>query len=710
MEDILTYKELLDCKINNGFLYKKIDVKKILKSEKIGDITLGELLSESLFQNCDINQLENVIIENSKFDFVQINKLKNAEFKNCHFDTKVLDGNSSENVSYTNCRFRFCNLDYSKSSIKNIKFINVEQDCCVIEANENIKVENIEEDEKNNHLTLQQNKILFYQKHKESILKALNLTETPNVINGVLLRAYVLGIKDFSLMFQEGEIKTADIKTIPIRKKLFLNGEEQVFNNETIQQLLQNKKLFVKITDKFEIEIYDHINTIHFLDFSKYATRLRNIDIKDSGLLDFIDKSEDELKAEHYSRLEDYILRFKEINKIFNDPLYELQNSLVRILFPNMEFVIIQPRSDFNISYIENSSIYNYMLTGHSVAINNIEGLDNESIKKMYVNERGMKFNFFLIENINPNVNLNNLDKKVIVLKDVVDGDPCNAIYNNQKDDLSSDIRQLTTVKDNLLQQYSEALSDITRKKILLRALSFNEDDSSKLIQKVREIPEIKYAFFMDDKIILKTRDIEYESEEGITFLMGRFTIVIDLLHKDIKITNVFTTYGYECDMQHPHIFHTGVPCYGDLELSVTEMLSQGHIYPLIITLINFLGEVNQEDTAGKMVFKWPIILGKSKKNNVVHVAIMDNEINARDNEDEYGFDDLLDSIESFKNDLYVDEIDADSDFEETHRYNIFDTSTAFYEALNVDIPNDYIEDILEVFRNPKHYIKIEEE
>ena len=89
---------------------------------------------------------------------------------------------------------------------------------------------------------------------------------------------------------------------------------------------------------------------------------------------------------------------------------------------------------------------------------------------------------------------------------------------------------------------------------------------------------------------------------DGAQFLLGRIRILISLERQTIHFKALDQVHPY---WDHPHCMG-GTACFGNVQQTVTQLLSEGQLVSLILILLNFLASANDSDAWGHSICTWP--------------------------------------------------------------------------------------------------------
>jgi len=116
-----------------------------------------------------------------------------------------------------------------------------------------------------------------------------------------------------------------------------------------------------------------------------------------------------------------------------------------------------------------------------------------------------------------------------------------------------------------------------------------------------------------EKKLIVETKNIIIQDEEGNKYLGNKFKIVFNFERYNVRF------YGLDEDLcrksywtnkdPHPHIDGgNGVACLGDAGSMLSISMNEKELYASYIIALNFLQQVNTEDVAGKNIGNWDCI------------------------------------------------------------------------------------------------------
>jgi len=113
----------------------------------------------------------------------------------------------------------------------------------------------------------------------------------------------------------------------------------------------------------------------------------------------------------------------------------------------------------------------------------------------------------------------------------------------------------------------------------------------------------------------IATKFLTYRSvKTGLLHGLGCFLVKVNLLNEEhsIVIKNLsWTRKGYWGDnCQAPHVNVEGHACYGNVQESLIEAQMRFDVVGMGYTLLSFLSSINEDDGAGRGVYRYPIILG----------------------------------------------------------------------------------------------------
>lgn len=96
---------------------------------------------------------------------------------------------------------------------------------------------------------------------------------------------------------------------------------------------------------------------------------------------------------------------------------------------------------------------------------------------------------------------------------------------------------------------------------------------------------------------------------DGEKYNVGCFDVAVNLLTSNVRFANTtqLISGGYQRRMHAPHVFSNGEACFGNISVSVTELISNGELASVVDLLCAFLSSVNTSDAAGKYYDLWPL-------------------------------------------------------------------------------------------------------
>ena len=196
---------------------------------------------------------------------------------------------------------------------------------------------------------------------------------------------------------------------------------------------------------------------------------------------------------------------------------------------------------------------------------------------------------------------------------------------SNFEDDLKRSERDLRTYKERI-----KAISDrIVEKRTQLASMdTLYKGREVKLIGDLNAIvanDNIIDVKLVNDKFVISTNRLDIVSDKGYTHVGGKYDIIINMNNVDVAFTSDNKRKSYWTDNDpHPHVNgRSGEPCLGNLSSTVAELCSQGELYALVLTCIDFLQSANTSDPAGKNVRNWDMI---NEDGEVIDASEYNNE------------------------------------------------------------------------------------
>lgn len=207
-------------------------------------------------------------------------------------------------------------------------------------------------------------------------------------------------------------------------------------------------------------------------------------------------------------------------------------------------------------------------------------------------------------------------------------------ITNIAKEASKFTIIQKKSEYENFCKQLDDIMAKLTNAKCNMKRLSYemellekgevDEDFIHSRVKLLDTHDKIKYVNVnqiensnstYDFDIIAFTNNI-YAKVDGYWYDIGTFYIVIKVrdagssgMSYSLRMYNTkHLMKGYWGYCHAPHVDTRGVPCEGDLTVSISDALSAMDIASAIIICVNFLSSVNTRDAAGKYYERWPLV------------------------------------------------------------------------------------------------------
>lgn len=126
--------------------------------------------------------------------------------------------------------------------------------------------------------------------------------------------------------------------------------------------------------------------------------------------------------------------------------------------------------------------------------------------------------------------------------------------------------------------------------------------------------PKVTSVKITDSKIEIRTETLYcVDPRNDVEHEIGKFKIVIENPFEDdnscVWIHNSsrqVSTENYP-EMHAPHVFENGEPCWGNIEDTVSDLLSKIDLGMLVQIILQFLQNCNVNDSAGVGINKWPV-------------------------------------------------------------------------------------------------------
>lgn len=194
----------------------------------------------------------------------------------------------------------------------------------------------------------------------------------------------------------------------------------------------------------------------------------------------------------------------------------------------------------------------------------------------------------------------------------------CTSGLTDRMSSLASTIRGQQESLDSYMNEISKYAKSIDGSKKELAALKFSvkDADNSKVVAQYKSMlktPKVKKIIVDGQKIEAFTETLYCADPTNNTLIeIGEFKIVIPN-SGGIKWFNLTRKVngGMSRESNAPHVSSTGSACLGNASAMFADLYRQREFEALLHLAINFIEQVNVEDSAGQSVRLWPLVTDK---------------------------------------------------------------------------------------------------
>jgi hypothetical protein len=197
---------------------------------------------------------------------------------------------------------------------------------------------------------------------------------------------------------------------------------------------------------------------------------------------------------------------------------------------------------------------------------------------------------------------LKNLDQDIISELSTIKS------YQKKILESSQSIKEQESIKQSLIRKKATFSEEITN--------GINRLAKHKFIKTVQFDCEKMGEKIQNPDLVITTKFISVRSEfTGLLHALGRFKIEIKFSDEDsdeiIRISNLdWVRKGYWREgVVTPHVSAKGIACFGNVAQAVNELLASYDVFGLGYTLLNYLQEVNEHDSAGRYLYRFPVMI-----------------------------------------------------------------------------------------------------
>lgn len=193
-------------------------------------------------------------------------------------------------------------------------------------------------------------------------------------------------------------------------------------------------------------------------------------------------------------------------------------------------------------------------------------------------------------------------------------------VLKRRKETIANDLTASENNLNDLQQRAMEAASQLVSLRRLNQEMQQTDsgiidvgDIAHPLIDDifVRKSGEIETIYIASKEVFFKPSsnpdNIEYDTDTGISCGHFLISITLEQMSHPVKFFNRdYRVMAYDGQpMNHPHVFQEGDPCLGSFGSSISSAIADGNIESVIDMAFMFLGQANQDDSAGRHWGKW---------------------------------------------------------------------------------------------------------
>ncbi len=189
----------------------------------------------------------------------------------------------------------------------------------------------------------------------------------------------------------------------------------------------------------------------------------------------------------------------------------------------------------------------------------------------------------------------------------------CSRRFEKELASLKDDINEIQrSVIPALQHKLVENIRSLRLKRALLESKLADEEKIrerySKELKKILEIPNV-LDVTVDKNLISVYTETLFVEADGVTYELGQYRIEIHTDTHEIRFFNLTRQVdGFWSASQHPHVNGEGEACFGNIERTMSDLITDYFYSPIIIVALQFLQTVNTEDNAGAQVINWPVV------------------------------------------------------------------------------------------------------
>lgn len=171
----------------------------------------------------------------------------------------------------------------------------------------------------------------------------------------------------------------------------------------------------------------------------------------------------------------------------------------------------------------------------------------------------------------------------------------------------------LSSVNNNIKNQEKALTDNYLQQKSLMNRLAAlelktsNGEDFEKEMKRILRKPKVAGLRFEQDTLVVRTKEIESPRlSDGSIRLFGEY----DLRFRKYYPPEVVNLTRSVMNKPHPHAHQDGRMCWGNVAAGITQLTADNDLLPLIDLILAFLSSVDEKETYGKYVFRWPCKTG----------------------------------------------------------------------------------------------------
>lgn len=184
---------------------------------------------------------------------------------------------------------------------------------------------------------------------------------------------------------------------------------------------------------------------------------------------------------------------------------------------------------------------------------------------------------------------------------------------NSAKNNIAGIEARIESYRNGLHNDYRSLFAKQRELEGLTNAIEAMEDKILKEFTSMKEKERIVTDIKFNNGTLDIYTDTIYINHADKKYLIGKFNIRI-LLNNGNKILLLNTQPEnrrksvWSTQDNHPHVKHSGEPCWGNVLTSIVELLAQNEFRGALSLIVGYLQSVNIDDSAGKYIVNWDIV------------------------------------------------------------------------------------------------------